>query len=187
MLVECISSSNHRLHCHLEDGLQTSTTNSRGSLICANRLDFPASFSLVTRYASGCSRERKCITTKAEVKVLCITVAKSLMVSIHKKASTEPHEGESIVRARSRYNAVLLPCAYRMPRSRTDDMHSHLLVARRQPSLTPSIKAVKCRQLESIVHRLCLVPLLLLLAAGALALQNGLPVLVELELGDDDL
>jgi len=38
-----------------------------------------------------------------------------------------------------------------------------------------------------IVHHLCLAPLLLLLAAGALALQNRLAVLVELELGDDNL
>jgi hypothetical protein len=37
------------------------------------------------------------------------------------------------------------------------------------------------------MHRLCLVPLLLLLAAGALTLQDLLSVLVELELGDDDL
>ena len=35
--------------------------------------------------------------------------------------------------------------------------------------------------------RLCLPLLLLLLAAGALALQDLLTVLVELELGDDDL
>ena len=36
--------------------------------------------------------------------------------------------------------------------------------------------------------RLCLLlPLLLLLATGALALQDGLAVLVELKLGNDDL
>jgi hypothetical protein len=35
--------------------------------------------------------------------------------------------------------------------------------------------------------RLCLPLLLLLLATGALALQDLLTVLVELELGDDDL
>lgn len=37
------------------------------------------------------------------------------------------------------------------------------------------------------VRRLCLLLLLLLLATVALALQNLLSVLVELELGDDDL
>jgi hypothetical protein len=37
-------------------------------------------------------------------------------------------------------------------------------------------------------ERLCLLfPLLLLLATGALAFQDGLAVLVELELGDDHL
>jgi hypothetical protein len=45
-----------------------------------------------------------------------------------------------------------------------------------------------CRQPKKKARRLCLLlPLLLLLAAGALALQDGLAVLVELELGDDDL
>lgn len=37
------------------------------------------------------------------------------------------------------------------------------------------------------VRRLCLLLLLLLLATVALALQNLLSVLIELELGDDDL
>jgi len=39
----------------------------------------------------------------------------------------------------------------------------------------------------NVFHRLCLVPLLLLLTTGTLALQDRLSVLVELELGDDDL
>ena len=44
-----------------------------------------------------------------------------------------------------------------------------------------------CRQPRKALIRLCLPLLLLLLAAGALALQDLLTVLVELELGDDDL
>jgi len=45
-----------------------------------------------------------------------------------------------------------------------------------------------CRQIEKLVKRLCGILLLLLGgAAGALALEDLLTVLVELELGDDDL
>lgn len=46
-----------------------------------------------------------------------------------------------------------------------------------------------CRQVQKVVKRLSGVLLLLLLggAAGALALEDLLTVLVELELGDDDL
>ena len=47
-----------------------------------------------------------------------------------------------------------------------------------------------CREVSStwnIVHRLCLLPLLLLLTASTLALQDRLSVLVGLKLSDDDL
>lgn len=44
-----------------------------------------------------------------------------------------------------------------------------------------------CRQVQKVVKRLSGVLLLLGGAAGALALENLLTVLVELELGDDDL
>ena len=49
--------------------------------------------------------------------------------------------------------------------------------------------AIMCRQVQKVVKRLSGVLLLLLLggAAGALALEDLLTVLVELELGDDDL
>ena len=50
-----------------------------------------------------------------------------------------------------------------------------------------SLEAVMCRQPRNESGRLCLPLLLLLLATGALALQNGLTVLVGLELGDNDL
>ena len=50
-----------------------------------------------------------------------------------------------------------------------------------------SLIAVVCRQPKKRTVRLCLPLLLLLLATGALALQDLLTVLVELELGDDDL
>lgn len=50
------------------------------------------------------------------------------------------------------------------------------------------IVAMMCRQIEKVVKRLCGLLLLLLGgAAGALALEDLLTVLVELELGDDDL
>ena len=44
-----------------------------------------------------------------------------------------------------------------------------------------------CRQIQKVVKRLCGVLLLLGGAAGALALEDLLTILVELELGDDDL
>jgi hypothetical protein len=52
-----------------------------------------------------------------------------------------------------------------------------------------SMAAIMCRQVQKVVKRLSRVLLLLLLggAAGALALEDLLTVLVELELGDDDL
>jgi hypothetical protein len=51
-----------------------------------------------------------------------------------------------------------------------------------------SLGTVMYRQPEKEARRLgLLLPLLLLLATGALALQDRLAVLVELELGDDDL
>lgn len=49
-----------------------------------------------------------------------------------------------------------------------------------------SIKAVIVVNQKSL-RRLCLAPLLLLLPTSVLALQDLLSVLVELELGDDDL
>jgi hypothetical protein len=57
-------------------------------------------------------------------------------------------------------------------------------------SRAPPCPGIKSRQVSSgtvALHRLCLAPLLLLLATGALALQDLFAVLVELELGDDDL
>jgi hypothetical protein len=50
-----------------------------------------------------------------------------------------------------------------------------------------SLIAVVCRQTKKETICLLLPLLLLLLATGALALQDLLTVLVELELGDDDL
>jgi hypothetical protein len=49
--------------------------------------------------------------------------------------------------------------------------------------------AIMCRQVQKVVKRLSGVLFLLLLggAAGALALEDLLTVLVELKLGDDDL
>lgn len=44
-----------------------------------------------------------------------------------------------------------------------------------------------CRQVQKVAKRLSRVLLLLGGAAGALALEDLLTVLVELELGDDDL
>ena len=44
-----------------------------------------------------------------------------------------------------------------------------------------------CRQVQKVVKRLCGGLLLLGGAAGALALEDLLTVLVKLELGDDDL
>jgi hypothetical protein len=57
-------------------------------------------------------------------------------------------------------------------------------------SRAPPCPGIKSRQVSSgavVLHRLCLALLLLLLATGALALQDLFAVLVELELGDDDL
>jgi hypothetical protein len=108
------------------------------------------------------------------------------VVSSQRKASTEPDDGKSIDRAKSRVNAVLLSCASRMPETEPMICYPSTRKTKGQPALTPGVKAVKCHQ-PDFMHRLCLVPLLLLLAAGALTLQDLLSVLVELELGDDDL
>lgn len=50
-----------------------------------------------------------------------------------------------------------------------------------------SLIAVVCRQQKGTIRLLLLPLLLLLLATGGLALQDLLTVLVELELGNDDL
>jgi hypothetical protein len=66
-------------------------------------------------------------------------------------------------------------------------MHAVYSLRRGSPVLTPSVKSREVSSSATTVHRLCLALLLLLLAASALALQDLLSVLVELELGDDNL
>jgi len=101
-------------------------------------------------------------------------------------APTGPYDGESIDRARSRYNALLF--------------HAHVACPDREPMLCILLAHVQDTGFLSTPSRACkdgrprrrkrlsLLALLLLLgAAGAFALQDLLSVLVKLELGDDDL
>ncbi len=64
---------------------------------------------------------------------------------------------------------------------------SHSKGRGRPAPLLRGIAAMMCRQVQKVVKHLSGVLLLLGGAAGALALEDLLTVLVELELGDDDL
>jgi hypothetical protein len=109
------------------------------------------------------------------------------MVSSQRKASTESRMTASPL---FELEAGITPCfSMRLSHAQTVNRRYafRLLVTKGIACADPGRQSREVSSKTDSVHRLCLLLLLLLLATGALALQDLLSVLVELKLGDDDL
>lgn len=166
----CLSPSNLLLHCHLEDGLQASTS-SRLDLIFGSRIStFNDDFASMTRYSTVYCLSHTYVTAKAGVRDLihCRTPSPS-WYHLKEKLRQSRMKASLLLKLEAGIAPAFHACAA-CPTDRESMICFQSTRNDRTARADPWHQSREVSSTWNIVHRLCLLPLLLLLATGALAL-----------------